>query len=365
MRVLQLIDSLPLAGAEVLVKDVALRLRNRGIGCEVAVLRTLHSPLESFLQEAGVPLHSTGVRKLYSPRQVKPLAKLMRKFEIVHVHLFPAQLWAVLADIMLGKPVPLVTTEHGSANFRRKWWLRSFDRWLYKHYVSIACNSVATAEGLIRWCPSTEPKVHIVQNGIPLDDFEFAQPADVGVSSKVSRLVFVGRFEPPKDHATVLRALASIPRVHLLLVGDGMLRPRLEKLARSLGIADRVTFLGLRNDVAQILKASDIYIHSAMFDGFGIAACEAMAAGLPVIASDVPGLADVVRGAGVLFPVGDHAALAREIRELLSSSERRLEMSKASRKRAQSFGIDSTVDSYLAMYESVLQFNRQITGVMQ
>ena len=69
MRVLQLIDSLPLAGAEVLVKDVAPRLRKRGIECEVAVLRRLHSPLESMLQDAGVPLHSTGVPNLYSPRQ--------------------------------------------------------------------------------------------------------------------------------------------------------------------------------------------------------------------------------------------------------------------------------------------------------
>ena len=96
MRVLQLIDSLPLAGAEVLVKDVAPRLRKRGIECEVAVLRRLNSPLEIMLQEAGVPLHSTGAMNLYSPRQVAPLARLMRHYDIVHVHLFPAQLWADL-----------------------------------------------------------------------------------------------------------------------------------------------------------------------------------------------------------------------------------------------------------------------------
>jgi len=365
MRVLQLIDSLTLAGAEVLVKEVAPRLRNRGIDCEVAVLRRLQSPLELSLQDAGVQLHSTGVKRLYSPRQVRPLTKLMREFELVHVHLFPAQLWAVLGNIRLRNPVPLVTTEHGTANFRRRWWLRSFDAWLYRHYVSIACNSMATAKSLIRWCPSTEPKVHVIPNGIPLNDFEDAQPAAVAVPSKDIRLVCVGRFEPPKDHATVLRALTTIPNVQLLLVGDGILRPSLEKLARSLGVAERVTFFGRRKDVAQILKASDIYIHSATFDGFGIAACEAMAAGLPVIASDVPGLADVVRGAGILFPVGDHAALAREIRELLVSSERRRELSEASQKRAQSFGIDRTVDGYLAMYESVLHAKRAINGVLQ
>ena len=365
MRVLHLIDSLPLAGAEVLVKDVATRLRKRGIECEVAVLRTLHSPLETTLQNAGVPLHSTGVRNLYSPCQVGPLAKLMRRFDVVHVHLFPAQLWAVVGVAGLSRPVPLVTTEHGTSNFRRRWWLRSFDAWLYQHYLSVACNSEATAESLIRWCPSAAPKVRVIQNGIPLDDFEAAQPGEVGVPSDVTRLVCVGRFEHPKDHVTILRAVAAVPKVHLLLVGDGALRSSLEKLARSLGIAERVNFLGRRQDVARILKASDIYVHSAKFDGFGIAACEAMAAGLPVIASDVPGLAQVVHGAGILFPVGDDAALAREIQELLASPERRREMSKASRDRAQSFGIDRTVDGYLAMYESVLEPERQSAGAVR
>jgi glycosyltransferase involved in cell wall biosynthesis len=87
-----------------------------------------------------------------------------------------------------------------------------------------------------------------------------------------------------------------------------------------------------------------------------------MAAGLPVIASDVPGLADVVKGAGILFPAGDHAALARKLQELLTSPERRTEMSKASSKRAQAFSIDRTVDGYVAMYESVLHRERQTAG---
>jgi glycosyltransferase involved in cell wall biosynthesis/SAM-dependent methyltransferase len=314
------------------------------------------------LQDAGVPLHSTGVAHLYSPGQVPALTKLMRRFDIVHVHLFPAQLWAVLGVVRLSNPVPLVTTEHGTSNYRRRWWLRSFDAWLYRHYLYIACNSDATAAGLIRWCPSAEPKVRVIQNGVPLDDFETAQPAEAGIPPNVTCLVFVGRFEPPKDHATVLRALAAIPKVHLLLVGDGPLRSDIEKLAHSLGVKERVSFLGRRQDVARILKASDIYVHSATFDGFGIAACEAMAAGLPVIASDVPGLADVVHGAGALFPVGDHAALVREIQELLASPQRRCEMSKASLKRAQSFSIDRTVDGYLAIYESALQPQRQTGG---
>jgi glycosyltransferase involved in cell wall biosynthesis len=366
MRVLQLIDSLPLAGAEVLVTNVAPRLRKRGIECEVAVLRRLHSPLESTLQDTGVPLHSTGVMNLYSPHQVKPLARLMQDFDIVHVHLFPAQLWAVVAAAKLGPHVRLVTTEHNTWNARRRWWLRPIDRWMYHHYQIVACNSEATAEELVRWCPATATKIRVIPNGIPVEDFHVAQPAELNLESQdTARLVFVGRFEPQKDHRTILRALEKVPNVRLFLVGDGPLRRELEDLARSLRVISQVSFLGKRTDVANVLKACDIYIHSTNSDGFGIAACEAMAAGLPVIASDVPGLAQVVHGAGILFPVGDDAALAREIQELLASPERRHEMSKASRERAQSFGIDRTVDGYLSMYESVLQPECQSAGVVR
>ena len=121
------------------------------------------------------------------------------------------------------------------------------------------------------------------------------------------------------------------------------------------GIADRVTFLAWRNDIAALLKASHLYVHSTTSDGFGMAACEAMAAGLPILASNDPGLAQVVEGAGVLFPVlGNENMLARELTALIQSPDRRLKMSQASRQRAQQFSIDRTVDACIQMYVSVL-----------
>ena len=356
MRALLVIDSLPLAGAEVLVKDMAPRLRTRGIDCAVAVLCKVGSPLESALEASGVVLHSTNVASLYSLRQVRPLAKLMQGYDIVHVHLFPAQLWAVLAAKNLPVPIPLVTTEHNTWNARRRWWLRPFDAWMYSHYECIACNSEATAEELHRWSPKTVARTRIIPNGIAVETFESARPAELpSLPQSVLRVVFVARFEPQKDHLTLFRAVAQVPNIHLLLVGDGVLRSQLEEQTRSLGIQDRVTFLGKVTNVSSILKASDIYVHSTTSDGFGIAACEAMAAGLPVIASDVPGLAQVVSGAGVLFPVGDHAALARELLILVSSPERRRQMGQASRERARAFNIEATVDSYVELYREVLE----------
>ena len=154
------------------------------------------------------------------------------------------------------------------------------------------------------------------------------------------------------------------PRIHLFLLGDGPLRRQLEQMADRLGVTDRVTFAGFRNDVSEVLKACDVYVHSTTCDGFGLAACEAMAAGLPVIASDVPGLAQVVAGAGIVTPVGDHVSMARELNALAESAEKRASMSKASRQRSRDFSIEKTVDSYIQMYEAVLQSSARQAGVM-
>lgn len=356
MRVLQIIDSLRVGGAEVLVRNMAPRLVHRGIDCQVLVLSRSDSSLEQALQRDGVKLLDTGDVELYSPRQVHRLSKLLSGFDIVHVHLFPAQLWAVLAKYLRSGSPALITTEHNTVNARRHWWFRPLDGWMYRQYALIACNSEATASELGRWCPHVKDKLRVVPNGIPLELFADAKAADLsGIGDGKIKVAFVGRFEPQKDHATLLRAMVQAPRVHLLLLGDGPLRHQLQQLARELDLFDRVSFLGFRNDVAQVLKACDIYAHSTTSDGFGIAACEAMAAGLPVVASDVPGLAQVVEGAGVLIPVGDHDGMAHELNALADSTEKRTCMSEASRRRARDFSIDRTVEGYAELYESVLR----------
>jgi glycosyltransferase involved in cell wall biosynthesis len=358
MRILHVIDSLNRGGAEVLLTSMAPLFRMHGITCDVIALLQRPSPLEQTLLSQNVHMRYTGVDGLYSPRQIFELTKLIRGYDIVHVHLFPAQLWTVLAAVCLKSRPVLITTEHNTWNARRRWWLRPLDQWMYPHYTRIACNSEATADTLGQWCPSIVDKITVIPNGIPLDSFENAQPTTLTqVPHDVVRLVFIGRFQAQKDHATLLRAMTVLPNAHLLLVGDGPLRSQLEQMAQTLGVTSRVSFLGWQNDVAGILKASDIYVHSTHSDGFGIAACEAMAAGLPVVASDVPGLAQLVSDAGILFSPGDDKGLAHVLTTLIKAPDRQREMSAASIRRARQFSIENTVDMYAQMYESVLGVN--------
>ncbi|MGH9492472.1 MAG: glycosyltransferase, partial [Terriglobales bacterium] len=316
MKVLHVINSLILAGVEVLLTEMVPHFQARGLEVEIAVLKPLDSPLEERLRSSGVPFLPNRTARIYSPAHVFSLARHLHKYDVVQANLFPAQLWVAAAAALAGATVPLVTTEQNTHNDRRHWWFHPLDRWMYGRYRAIACCSPETQDALVQWIPQVKPRVSVIPNGVPLERFENAQPlprANVLPEDRSPIIMFVARLQPQKDHVTLLRALAKIPRARLALVGDGELRPSLEALAASLGIWERVHFLGRRADVPQLLKLADVYVHSSHWEGFGIAAVEAMAAGLPVIASDVPGLSQVVGSAGLLFPRGDADCLAGHI----------------------------------------------------
>jgi glycosyltransferase involved in cell wall biosynthesis len=152
----------------------------------------------------------------------------------------------------------------------------------------------------------------------------------------------------------LLRAMTHISDADLVLAGDGELRSQLERQAEALGIAQRVHFLGRRKDVAELLKMADIYVHPPTLEGFGIAAVEAMAAGKPIVATNVPGLAQVVGDAAVLVPPSDPAALAEQISALIKSREHQEQLGNAASQRAKLFSIENTVDAYIDLYQSVL-----------
>lgn len=357
LRVLHIIDSLIQAGAEALVKDMVPRMRSAGVDVSVAVLKELDSPFERELREKNIPFLPTAPGGVYSPAHVLSLSRHIHKFDVIQVYLFPAQLFAPLAAMLKGTKVPLVLSEQTTHHRRKKMWLHPLETWMYGRYTAIACASEGIAASLKAWVPGVGNKITVIPNGIDVQAFERAvalSRSSVGINNGASVLLYVARLEPQKDHANLLRALAEIPDADLVLAGDGSLRAQLEAQAEMLGISRRVHFLGRRQDVAELLQMADIYVHPAAFEGFGIAAAEAMSAGKPVIASNVPGLAQVVGDAGILVPPGDPSALAQEVRSLIHSSERRSQLSRAAVERGRQFSIENTVAAYVDLYRSVL-----------
>jgi glycosyltransferase involved in cell wall biosynthesis len=357
LRVLHVIDSLIQAGAEALVKDMVPRMRSVGVEVSVAVLKELDSPFERELRGKNIAFLPTARGGIYSPAHVLSLRRHIHKFDVIQTYLFPAQLFAPLAVMLEGSKVPLVLSEQTTHHRRKKMWLHPLETWMYSRYAAIACASEGIATSLTAWVPGVGNKITVIPNGIDVQTFERAIPvarSSVGINNGNCVLLYVARLEPQKDHANLLRALAQIPDADLVLAGDGSLREQLEDQAEALGVAPRVHFLGRRNDVAELLKMADIYVHPAAFEGFGIAAAEALTAGKPVVASNVPGLAQVVGDAGILVPPGDAATLAAEVRTLITSPHRRQQLSQAAVERGRQFSIENTVAAYIDLYRSVL-----------
>jgi glycosyltransferase involved in cell wall biosynthesis len=352
-----LIDSLVQAGAEALVKDMVPRMRSAGLEVSVAVLKELDSPFEQVLRENNITFLHTAPGGIYSPTHVLSLSRHIHKFDVIQTYLFPAQLFAPLAVMLAGSRVPLVLSEQTTHHRRKKKWLHPLERWMYSRYAAVACASDAIAASLREWIPSIDSKITVIQNGIDVQKFQHAKPASrisVGISNRNCILLYVASLQPRKDHINLLHAMAHISDADLVLVGDGELRARLERLAETLGIARRVHFLGCREDVAELLKMADIYVHPPAFEGFGIAALEAMAAGKPIVATNVPGLAQVVSGVAVLVPPSDPATLAAQVSALVKSRENQERLGNAATQRAPIFSIERTVSAYIDLYRSLV-----------
>jgi len=169
----------------------------------------------------------------------------------------------------------------------------------------------------------------------------------------------VGRLRKEKGHAILLDAMVevvrNIPDAKLLVVGDGPDRNQLIERSKKLGIADHILWLGIKNsgEVFQLYGIMDVVVVPSLFEGFGLTAAEAMAAGVPVVASDVDGLSEVVENGqtGYLVPVGDSSAMAKRLVELLSNQSKAQVMGEAGRQRViQHFSLERFTEATLAVY---------------
>lgn len=356
MRVLHVINSLQIGGAESLLRDLAQRLQSQGIIVSIALLDSTNSPLEKELSELRFDLIK-GTNGIYCPKNIYFLGSLLNKYDLVHTHLFPTQLWVAIGKRLFCSKTPLITTEHSTYNRRRKFWFRPLDKWMYHQYKEIVCISKATEYALNDWLPGLEKKLRVVPNGIDIERFKNACKADKGewtADPQTKIILTVGRLEPQKGYHTLLHAMTKVQGAYLILAGDGIMREELEKLARDLRINTKVFFLGRRNDIPELIKMADVYVQPSNWEGFGIAALEAMAGGLPVIASNVPGLIDLIGNSGIVFQAGDSEALASSLNALLSSPEERNHYSVAAMKRAEEFSIDQTAENLLEIYQRVV-----------
>jgi len=352
MKILQVITSLQTGGAEKLITDIAPRLRNKGNQVEVLVFDGAESPFRKKLEDCGIKVYNFGINcNVYNPLFIFRLVPFMHKYDIIHTHNTACQYFAAIAKTISFSKVKLVTTEHSTTNRRRNiWWFKPLDKWMYRRYSSIIAISNKAAELLTQYIDNKN-NISTVFNGIDVTAIRDAKP--VSEVSERTIVTMVAGFRDQKDQDTLIRAMALLPESYeLWLVGDGPRRGICEELVSHLNLNERVKFLGIREDVPRILKASDIIVMSSHWEGFGLAAVEGMAAGKPVVASDVPGLCEVIKGYGLVFKQGESEQLAKKVMDLNNTEYYNL-ISTICQKRADDFDISKMVDGYERIYESI------------
>ncbi|MGH2584657.1 MAG: glycosyltransferase family 4 protein [Dehalococcoidia bacterium] len=359
MRVLYLITRAEYGGGQVHLVDLLRGFRDRfdlalGVGEEdylTVQARQLGVPVY-LLPNLVQPVHPW--KDLRALNETRTLIRRVQP-DLIHAHTSKAGLVGRVAARIAG--VPAVFTAHTWAFAEGVSWRRKLigvpSEWLATRCSARIINvSEANQAVAMRYRAAPAQVMTVIHNGVPDTPWR-ARPAE----GDQPRIVMVARFSPQKDQQLLLRALAGLDcPFRLALVGDGPLRADAEAEARRLGLEGRVDFLGSRNDVAEILAAASIFALATNWEGFPLSILEAMRAGLPVVASDVGGVAEaVVAGeTGFVVPFGDVHALRGRIVQLLGDPALRARAGAAGRARyEQRFTLDGMLERTAAIYTKV------------
>lgn len=355
MKILHVITSLRTGGAEKLMVDLLPRLSDMGHEVNLCVFDGTRTPFYETLEEKGIrviPLRVGGC--VYDLRNIYALISLIKMYDVVHTHNTACQMFVAFANVFAGKYI--VTTEHSTSNRRRKYAiLKYLDSWMYHQYKTIVTVSDIAGQNIKNYIGDYTLHTMTIANGIDVNRFRNAKPCQEIVHAYQAsfKAVMVAGFRYEKDHTTVIKAFSLLPGMyHLFFIGDGDKRGECEVLSESLGLKDRIHFLGVRMDVPNLLQAADVVIMSSHREGLSLSNLEGMASGKPFIASDVEGLHEIVTGAGILFPHQDAETLSCQIRRCCTEKDYAAEVGASCFERAKKYDIGRMAKQYALLYAS-------------
>lgn len=365
LRVLEIIPSLDQAGAEKQLVLLAQGLARAGVEVHVAVLTRL-GPLVEPLREAGVEVHLVGKTWKVDPAAFRRLARYIRQLapQLVHTWIFAANAYGRAAA--LSARVPYVLAGERCVDLWKGWAHLALDRALARRTEGIVTNSSGVVEYYVQQGIARD-KFFVIPNGVTVPPA--ADPAvrtevrrELGLPDESRLIGAVGRLWPQKRYKDLIWAadLLKVVRddTHLLIIGEGPERERLERFRGQVQIRDRVHLLGQRSDVPRLLAALDCFWLGSGYEGQSNALMEAMALGLPVVATDIPGNQDLIehQASGILVPVGDRAGFARWTQSLIDDVELGRRVGSAARSRmGEQFSVEAMVQRHLDLYRRCVE----------
>lgn len=367
--VLQVVHSLNPGGTEMLVRDMVRQLHGRFR----FIIACLDEPgaMAGSLGELGVEVHCLRRRPgidLKCARRIAALADASRA-AIIHAQQYTPFVYSALARWFTRTPVKLIYSEHGRpwpdhASLKR----RLANRLLYR-----LADRITAVGGFVRSAMDRTEKIparsiQVIPNGINTDAFTSIDPdarhrirRELGIDARTPVILQVGSFRPIKDHATALRTLRLLHDLRqpatLLLAGAGPALDETRALAATLGMMDHVRFLGIRADIGPLWAAADVALSTSLSEGISLALLEAMAAGRPIVATDVGGNSEIIQHniTGFLAPRQAPQALALCVMRLLADPALAAQMGQAGRLRVQThFCRERMHQSFAGIYEELI-----------
>jgi glycosyltransferase involved in cell wall biosynthesis len=367
IRVAMMIDSLRIGGAQKLVTQFVSAVPRQAIQTTVISLRgdPVASNLE-LIQAAGADVRNFPGRSLLDVKRLTRLIRYFRqeKFDLIQTHLSYANILGCLAGHFAG--IPVVATLHSTGHDpERKYRLitrleESVLRYFAGRILAVGYTVADTFKGRFG-----SRALDIIPNGVP---------APIGLSPQARQqlrceiagdenhpiIISIGRFVPAKGYKDMIDAFAMLhrrnPRPVLVIAGVGSLFEKVKSQISELRLEQAVNCLGARNDVPQLLAASDIYASSSHWEGLPIALLEAMMAGLPIVATSVGDIPKAVTPeTGIVVPPHDPLGLADALSDLISQPEKACEMGAAARTRAmQEYSLDTWIKRLTSLYEETV-----------
>lgn len=372
-RVLMVVTTLDVGGAEKHLLLLAQGLFERGVHVDVAYLKGNGTLVGAFerLGARVTKIAFEGKGQLVGA--VRGLAAAIRagNYDVVHTHLLKADVLGAAA-CALARHGCLVASKHNEEQVLK----RSLVGFVHGLVSRRARRVIALSDYVLEFvatagrCP--RDRLRRVYYGLDPSRFERgdaeAVRRELGLAPTTHVALCAARFHPQKDHATLFRAARRLLDAgvdfRLLLAGDDPfygLRPGFERLARELGVADRILFLGVRHDIQNLLAAADLFVLPSLYEGLGLVFLEAMSASRPVVSTAATAIPEVVvhDSTGLLVPVGDDAALAAAWSRLARDPALRQRFGAAGRARVDAlFLLPRMIDETLSVYAEAITSSR-------
>jgi glycosyltransferase involved in cell wall biosynthesis len=365
--ILLIIDDASIGGGQQHVLALAERLTARGLN--VAVACEARGYLVDELYRGTIPHHAVRLPESPSARGLADLAKVIRACgaQLVHTHGGTAGFYGRFAARWVGG-IRTVHTYHGihylhDRRPRARYLHRAIDRFLLGWTDEVICVSKSDKDLALREKLALPDHVSVIYNGIDLARFEMSEAGDTRTGQRNDYFIVgtVGRLHEQKGHIYLLKAAALIhqahPQARFRIIGDGPLRESLEAQSRALGVNGIVEFLGARDDVPAQLRQFDLFILPSLWEGLPYVLLEAMAAGLPIVTTDVGGVMEMFADGreGIVVPSRNAHALAAAVVELMGNGARLADLGvNGARVVKERFSLDAMIEQTVDVYSRAM-----------